>query len=254
MSVEIMRPTLPKKFVETSVSRMIHDRIDVAIAGQCACVVRGPAGIGKSASLAAIAESQERIYAFEIRHDNKSLGDIVETLLRVFEIPYYERGVGKKLDRVFWWLRNFRKPPCLIVDEAQNAGAAGVRTLLSLNEHAGLPLVLCGNRAAIVQTRANASIFDQIDDRVDIWLNLDKPTRDDIQRIAIEHGVDGIDAYRLLEDIGISISIRRVVKLLEIARDIVGPSGPIRIDHIKTALEFSNLKEKKELSLFKREG
>lgn len=93
------------------------------------------------------------------------------------------------------------------------------------NGHLGLPLVLSGNAAAIKMTRANAAAFDEIADRVSQWGGLASSNDADIPLIGMEHGVEGVEAYRMLVAYGSRGSIRTSVKLLDVARGLAGPGG-----------------------------
>lgn len=251
MTPPTLKPVAPEVFVPTSVFSRIQNNIEIIINGRQVCVIRGPAGIGKSSSIAMLVDDRT-ICAFEIAQNAKSVGRILESTCEALGVPMYSATSRILLHDLIGWIRKHEDPPCLIVDEAQNAGADGLRMLLSLNEHTGMPLVLCGNHSAIKQTKANATIFDQIEDRVDAWINLDKPTPDDIRLIAIEYDVEGLEAYQALEQLGMETSLRRVVKVLRLARQFAGPDGPIKLNHIMAALNFANLKERDKLSLFKK--
>ena len=239
MSGFILRPIRPAKFVDTSVALNIKSATAFALRTCGAVVIRGPAGIGKSSALADIMKLDPSACAFEVTQNSKTIKRILEGVAEAFGIHHSRAYSADLMSVLSHRLPDYAaKGHYLIVDEVQNVGLDGIRQLLTFNEHYGLPIVLCGNHAAIKMTRANEAVFDQINDRVAKIYDLEPPAPTDVQLIAIEHGVEGAEAYRLFERYGAETSIRRTVKLLEVARVIVGQEGSIQADHIRGAVVF----------------
>jgi len=205
-------------------------------------LITGSAGIGKSATIADHCQSNTKALPVELLQTHKSLRGLLVTIANVFGV-YTDRVRTQEVYNIL----TYRAEDCaergeyIIIDEIQNAGADGIRSLLGLHEQTGMQMVLVGNEAAIKRTSANSAIYDQIDSRLGIRLALARPLPEDIQSIGIEYGVEGADAYRALLAFESKSDIRRTVRLLQDARKLVGEMGPIRLPDLRDAATFRNL-------------
>ncbi|MBB4018336.1 DNA transposition AAA+ family ATPase [Chelatococcus caeni] len=236
MSLQIITPMAPDFCAETSVSRRIEDAVEFAIMTNGAVGVRGAPGIGKSATVGKLLASDKwRIVAFEVPAGAGTQRNLVSWACTALDVPSWAgQHVGAVLSRI----RERRTCACLIVDEIQNADSAGVRSLLSLNEHGGLPLVLIGNNEALTPQANNAAAWAQIEDRVTKIVELEASLASDIEAIARAWAVSGSDALEVVVAYGENRSLRKVIQLLRAASAMVEWKEPLTIDHLKRALQY----------------
>lgn len=233
----ILQPPYPEHFAETTVTAWMRDAIDFAMMTSLAVVVRGPAGMGKSSSIAHLTEEIRGIRYFEVLQNIRSNQVLMDCVSAAFgRSPTPLRHMADLFNR----LRhdNEIQPGCLIVDEVQRAGADGIRMLLSINEHCGIPVVLVGNNAALKRTRANEAAYDQIEDRVAKWYDLQKPIAEDIIAIARRWGVEGKDSLEALVAYGLPRTIRQVALVLRTARAGVEDGAPIGHPTLTRAIQI----------------
>lgn len=224
----IVQPIYPEHFAETTVTGWMRDAIEFATATSLAVVVRGPAGMGKSSSIAHLTGEIGGIRYFEVIQNvrsNQVLLDCVSAAFGRSPMPL------RHLPDLYARLRSeiSYRGGCLVVDEVQRAGADGIRMLLSFNEHCDIPIVLVGNNAALKRTRANEAAYDQIEDRVAKWYDLQKPIAEDIIAIARRWGVESKDGLDALVTYGLPRTIRQVALVLRTAKAGVEAGAPI--DH-----------------------
>jgi len=233
----IVQPPYPEYFAETTVTGWMRDAIEFAKATSLAVVVRGPAGMGKSSSIAHLTEEIGGIRYFEVIQNvrsNQVLLDCVSAAFNRSSMPL------RHLPDLYARLRSeiAYRPGCLVVDEVQRAGADGIRMLLSFNEHSDVPIVLVGNNAALKRTRANEAAYDQIEDRVAKWYDLQKPIAEDIIAIARRWGVDGKEALNALVVYGLPRTIRQVALVLRTARAGIEDGAPIDHSTVVRAIQI----------------
>jgi len=237
--MNLKKPERPDIFAATSISRRVHETIDFAVKTAGTAVIVGPAGIGKSAALAEYCAANTNAYAFELEQTRKTLKRLAEAICEVFNIYVYREYSAEIFDVLIDRLvDDVHRGNFLIIDEVQNAGLDGIRMLLTLHEHLGMPMVFVGNPAAIKRTQANAAVFDQVEDRVGRWVRLERPLPEDIQSIGIDYEVQGKDAYDALIAYGVHFTIRKAVRLLQTARQLAGEKGSIRYHHLIDAATF----------------
>lgn len=225
----ILHPVYPDYFAETTVTGWMRDAIEFAMMTSSAAVVRGPAGMGKSTSIAHLKREKHGIRYFEVLQGVRSIQALMDCVSGAFG---YSPTPLRHMPHMFDRMRAVTEyePGCLVVDEVQRAGADGIRMLLSINEHCGLPVVLVGNNAALKRTRANEAAFDQIEDRVAKWFDLQKPIADDIVAIAQKWGVQDKGGLDALVTYGLPRTIRQVAHVLRTAR--AGIQEGDAIDHL----------------------
>jgi DNA transposition AAA+ family ATPase len=224
----ILQPLYPDYFAETTVTAWMRNAINFAMMTSLAAVVRGPAGMGKSSSIAHLSGEIDGIRYFEVLQGVRSIQALLDCVSGAFErSPTPLRHMPDLLGRLRQEA-SYRRV-CLVVDEVQRAGADGIRMLLSINEHCGIPVVLVGNNAALKRTRANEAAYDQIEDRVAKWYDLQKPIAEDIVAIARQWGVAGKDSLDALVAYGLPRTVRQVALVLRTARSGIEDGDPI--DH-----------------------
>lgn len=222
----IVQPPYPEHFAETTVTTWMRDAIEFAKATSLAVVVRGPAGMGKSSSIAHLTEELGGIHYFEVIQGVRSNQVLLDCVCAAFgRSPTPLRHLPDLYARLRGDFGH--RGGCLVVDEVQRAGADGIRMLLSFNDHCDMPIVLVGNNAALKRSRANEAAYDQIEDRVAKWYDLQKPIAADIVAISRRWGVDGQAALDALVAYGLPRTIRQVALVLRTARAGVEPGAPI---------------------------
>lgn len=222
-------------FVETSVSRVIFDVLDRARSERkCAAIVGAP-GVGKTAAIREWA-ARHRINSCltctgTIAGSMRSLLEEIADLLGV----YRERGIAathRALMRT-----QYNAGDLLILDEAQNLPDKHYREVLYIWDEAGLPIVFCGNPDVLKRVNTDSGPYAQISRRVSRREQVYGIEAEDADRIASRLGVEGMDAYRALRIIAERFHADGVVKAIEEARHFTGSDAPVRIEHIRDALE-----------------
>lgn len=234
----LLAPTLPENYAETSVSRWVQNTVTLAIRTRSVVVVRGPAGMGKSSAIAAIANGVE-IRAFEAPLGVRSQQVLFDSAARALGVSTYDvRHSAAMFDQIAAYPHNEK---CLIVDEVQRLDASGLRSLLSIHDHtSNLPMVLVGNNAALKRTRANSAAYDQIEDRVTKIVDLEKVRASDIEAIARQWGVTDSTALARLVAFGEPTTIRQVSHVLRAAR-AVAEGGPIGLEQVEMAFNLLDI-------------
>lgn len=225
--------------MRTSVSARIEDAVAFAQTTNLTVVIRGPAGMGKSSALADIARRRsDRAVALEIVQSGRTVKGLLSSVVAAMGISTYRVNVSDLHDILHSRLYDMAcSDRFLMIDEVQNADLNGIRCLLGLQEHTHVPLVLCGNAAALKRTASAAAAFDQIEDRVGKWVELVRPAADDIRDIAMAWGVEGVESFDAIVTYGQKMTIRKTVRLLRICREITG-GAPIRFDHIVIGIQY----------------
>ncbi len=109
---------------------------------------------------------------------------------------------------------------------ARNLDGKALRHLLSLQEHNGWSLVLCGNDHRLKQTKVSESALGQISRRIDWRVSVGKPSKRDCELLCTEHDV-AFPMVAMLTRLGMENSLDTLVKVLRRARQLGGTSGPI---------------------------
>lgn len=237
--MNIAVPMLPERYVRTSTSRRIEDAVAFARSARAAVVIRGPAGVGKSSALAHIKDrSHGYAVAVEILQTGKTLKGLLKALVEALRLPTYHVSIHDLYEVLMYQLPGLAEEGRFVMlDEVQNADLNSIRSLLGIQEQTGIPLVLCGNPAAIKRTNAAAAAFDQIADRVSKWVELGRPPPEDIRDVAMSWGVEGNKAFEAVIAYGRRTSLRSMVRLLKMCNSITA-GGPIHYEHLCAALEF----------------
>lgn len=238
MSLEIVTPAPPSRFAATSVSRQIEDAVEFATMTASAVGVRGRPGIGKSSTIGRLLNCEDvHAAAFEIPAGSGAQRNIVKWACTALDAPSWG---GQHIGGLIAHIRddarfNFH---CLIVDEIQNADAAAIRVLLSLNEHAGLPLIMVGNEDALKSPANKSAAWEQISDRVTKIVQLETSLAKDAEAIARVWGANLPDTLKVVLAFAETHSLRRVVQLLNTARALAEGGGELTVSNIEVALGY----------------
>lgn len=238
MSLEIVTPTQPDRFAQTTVSRQIEDAVEFATMTDSAVGVRGRPGIGKSSTIGRLLNDQTSfVAAFEIPAGAGSQRNIVKWACTALDAPSWG---GQHIGALIGHARDRTrlKFNCLVVDEIQNADAAGIRALLSLNEHAGLPLVMVGNEDALKSPSGKNAAWEQISDRVTKIVELETALGKDAEAIACAWGASPADTLKVVLAFAETHSLRKVVQLLKTARALAEGGGDLTVANIEVALGY----------------
>jgi hypothetical protein len=233
----LIQPQPVARFAQTSVTEQVEETAAFAMKIRGVTVARGPAGIGKSSTVAKLlADEALGAKGFEIPATGGSNSRLLRYVATALEMPFWDMpSFGAMIERIS---DGRNSVPCLIVDEVQNAAANGLRMLLSLNERAGLPIVLVGNMAALKRTSSNAAAFDQIEDRITKFYDLEKTSQTDIAAVAKEWGVNDAMSMKIVLAYGKDKSLRTVSKFLQLARQSLAADDRLNPDLLKQALQY----------------
>lgn len=249
----------PIKISETSAIRLMQSTVDGAERYQDCCIMVGAPGVGKTTFLNKFARARETAILIEATSANgaksqffKLLADHISEHNR-----HYRRATKQSLSDLFEMLcevlwNYMPKGTIILIDEAQNLALDTFRLLLDLSKRCGITIVFVGNTYTLKNTKVNREAIDQIWDRLeDHRLELRGISSGDVVAIAVDHYVEGVDAYAYLEAFAISRkSLRRLASLLREARIYAGPQGSIRLPHLRKAVAVLH-SEGEDRGLFK---
>jgi len=221
-------------FVETSVSRVIFQTIDVARELQKNGAIVGRPGVGKSHTL----------YEYRNRSDGtaslmtataisgNALRDLFTELSELLGV--YTTGSISNMQRQIHAYDLAHR--VVIIDEAQNLKLQAFRELLHLHDFTGLCLIFCGNDEVLKRVNTDKGAFAQINRRVPIRAEVNSILDEDCDQLADAFGVEGMDAHKMLRAIGHVHHTDGVVSVLEIAGRF-SPNKTIKAEHIRRACE-----------------
>jgi DNA transposition AAA+ family ATPase len=219
------------------------ERIDTAInytlrTGYPTLITSAP-GMGKTTALREYAKNTNAVYC-EINQTTKSTKWMYEMLIEAHghhTDKQYTSDIGRLCYR---YLADYYADfPCrtpLIIDEYQTLEPKNQRELLSLQERCDIPLVLSGNNERLAGKKEDRGALKQIESRIAMHIQLDRPTSQDCERLAVAFNVEGVDAYAALSRYGCKTSVRELVRVLEECERLVNGAGGIRLHHVEAAL------------------
>jgi DNA transposition AAA+ family ATPase len=221
-------------FVETTVARRVFAIVGLARSrGENAAIVGEP-GVGKTRALNEYAGRHGGVHMMTV---DALTGNALRALLRdVFEqLGLYSRGGIADMQRT---LRQYNfSDRVLIVDEAQNLKLQALRELLNLHDHAGMPVVFCGNHDVLKRVNVETGPLAQISDRIGLREQIDCIPSEDADAITNSFGVEGMDAYQLARAVGLRYRARSLVRVLNAARELAG-TKIVKAAHIKQAIQL----------------
>ncbi len=220
-------------FVETSVSRDIFKTIDLAIELKKNAAIVGRPGIGKTHSIIAY---QERSSGCAIAMTVTAVtgNALRDLLLAVAEsLNIHVSGSIANMQRQMHHYDFTGR--VLIIDESQNLKLQAFRELLHLHDFTGLCLIFCGNEEVLKRVNTDKGAFAQISRRVPLRAAVNTILDEDVDKISSAFGVEGMEAFKILRNLGRAYHTDGVVSVLEIARRFAGEKKTINADHIRRA-------------------
>ncbi len=220
-------------FVETSIARRVFGIVDLARRrGENAAIVGEP-GVGKTRAINAYAETHDGVVLMTV---NAVTGNALRDLLRELSelLGIYARGSIADIQRQIF--QYDLSPRVLIIDEAQNLKLQALRELLNLRDHAGMPIIFCGNRDVLRRVNVDTGPLAQISDRIGLREQIDCIPSEDVDAITNSFGVEGMDAYQLARAIGIRFRARALVRVLRESKHLATERSTIKRRHIEQAI------------------
>lgn len=230
--------------VETSVSRSIRERIDLARATGENLLITGSAGVGKTWALEDYSTTNSHVHFITVPAVlGKSAVTMISTLCDCFGYWHKEKpALALRNLKTFIadWHSSLDHRPVVIFDEAQNIKLETLRDIQTLSDDRDplVTLVFCGNDHVLNVVNSRRSGFDQIGRRIQHRLQLNHTPDDDVNLIAAAHGVDADDAMQMARMIGTEFHAAGVVTVLKAARCAAGTGNAIKASHIREALEL----------------
>ncbi|MBX3597312.1 MAG: AAA family ATPase [Rhizobiaceae bacterium] len=230
----------PAGIVETSVYRRVAEAVNYTLTVRYPSVIRGPAGIGKTTALTSLNCKDQNIVLINATGMLKGVWQTMQEIANGLEITVYGRARPEQYSCIMRGAeRCAAEGKYLIIDEAHRLNTDTVREIFDLWENHGLPIVLCGNNEVAKKTRMHAAAFDQISTRIGKEVRLTASEPHDFMMLGVERNVEGKDAYDAVIQFGMKTSMREVAQLLDAARVAAGERGSIRLEHIRTAADYS---------------
>lgn len=124
----------------------------------------------------------------------------------------------------------------LLFDEFQHADLNATRVILELQKNSGIPMIFFSNAERLQKSRLSDPSLKQISNRIPFRLSIEAVHPGDIQAFGVAYNVNGTDAYHYLEKFGLSSDLHEVRFILDEARAIAGPKGPITLSHLREAV------------------
>lgn len=221
-------------FVKTTIARRVFGVIELARSRGDNAAIVGEPGVGKTRAIGAYVANHDGAYLLTV---NAVTGNALRDLLREISdlMGIHARGSIADIQRnMFLYDLSAR---VLIIDEAQNLKLQALRELLNLRDHAGMPIVFCGNSEVLRRVNVDTGPFAQISDRIGLREKIDTIPGEDADALASSLGVEGMDAFQIARAIGTRFRARALVRVLKDAREEAG-AKTIKADHIRRAIEL----------------
>lgn len=223
------------EFCQTTVAETIYNTLDaIRELGQNATFL-GKAGVGKSFAISHyVADNPGQAWMLTATDaSGGSARHLFRTFCKFLDISA-SGSIAEIQDRIFAYeLRG----SVLIIDEAQNLNAQGIRELLYLNSGSNLAIAFCGNYQVIKNAHVDEGPLDVIGSRIQFREKFTQITANDAETIAGTFGVTDPDSVTLLRGVGAKSQARGLNFVLTIARKIAGIGEPITLAHLKTVLD-----------------
>lgn len=145
---------------ETSVTRNIAGRIEMARRTQDVMLLVGPAGEGKTCGARMFAQHNPGTIYFELAGHQRTDGKVAGILFDQLERRRDWKGNTSRADFVTTQLRGSHR--VVIVDEAHLLSATGRQFLFNLNRDTGCAVVLVGNPEILDNIRRNDQHFSRV--------------------------------------------------------------------------------------------
>lgn len=201
----------------------------------------GPPGVGKTVTLRHYAESEPAWFctAHRVFARAASALELVATTVGAFVV---ERGRHARFEAVVHAIRETRRRPILIFDEAQEFEVEAINAIRGLHDATGLPIVFAGNSQVINQLylrKGNVKpAFEQLESRLSVTLRLEPNEPGEVVAFARHNGISDPRAHAfLIEEAKRGGNLRRIIRRIEAGRLLAG-DGAIQLRHLKDAAEL----------------
>ena len=145
---------------ETSVTRNIAGRIEMARRTQDVLLIVGPAGEGKTCGARVFAANNPGTIYFELASYQRDDKKIYSVIFSALERRNDWKGNTSRAEFIHAQLRGSHR--VLICDEAHLLDATGRQALFNLNRDTGCAVVLVGNREILDKIRRNDQHFSRV--------------------------------------------------------------------------------------------
>lgn len=232
-------------FIETSTSKLIHQRLNIALKTRENVALTGAAGVGKTVAL--------REYVANCAYGGAHFFPVTRALGRAPGTLYEEiaeavgthrglnpastlKAIRKRLHDIFFDIEF----PCLLVfDEAQNINLDTVRDLLTLTEEDDVfvTIVFSGNPDVLKVVNTAVAKFKSMGRRATLQADIQGVTHEDADLFADAFEVRDAACRRVLRAISEKDHVSGVVTILKIAREFA-ETKPIALEHLHSAIEI----------------
>jgi len=232
-------------YIDTPTARNIEAFAEkVKISRRCGWI-KGMSGVGKTAVINHLA-TKPSSYAkiITVLKTNAALIPFLKSLGQVIGC----NAVGQGAKAIYDKLEDFMTPDSwgeyhrdfacdlLFIDEAQHIDLDAIRVVLELQKISRIPIVFLSNEERLQKTRLHDPSLKQVSNRIPFRLSLDAIHPGDIQAFGVAYNVEGTSAYHYLGQFGLTCDLHEVRFVLDEARAIAGPKGPIALSHLREAV------------------
>lgn len=235
--------TLPAAptWIDTPSSRQILAALSYAQMAADLSVIYGGAGVGKTSAARHYQRQAPSVWIATMTPSTAGVGTCLERLavsvgLKVGGHTRPDRMEAELIER----LRDTQG--LLIVDEAQHLSTKALDNVRSIQDAAGIGVVLMGNEVVYTQlTGGNRSTgFAQLFSRIGKRVRLGRPQASDVDALLDAWGITGKAERKALQDIaGKPGALRGVTKVLRLASMFAAgdtaANGTISLEHIRAA-------------------
>lgn len=228
-------------FVITTASKRIDEMVLSALAEKSICLVWGPSGTGKTRNTLNLID--RLLYQpFNLRHKESMFGEkqrfvyykatgeettplklarnLLETLGMVGLVNRTESMDGHLLRALLQ-----SGVEALIIDEAQELPFTCYNWLWKINEAAGLAIIYLANEDTFLKLQGPSHTLERIRNRISTWIEVSRPTRNDISLIIQSCGIQGQDELDYAERITKRYSLHGLFTLLKRAVNAANSLG-----------------------------
>lgn len=231
--------TLPMAppWMETPIARRIVSVLAYSqMAGDIGCIYGG-AGLGKSITLKAYADSNPNVWVVEMTTITCAPGSALEEIAAVVGVG---GGAGRPVMLQRGLIKKLRDTGgLLVIDEAQHLRTAALEAIRAIHDATGIGLVLCGNDSVYARLTGGGqreATFAQLFSRLGKRLRLTRPSKGDVEQVA-GHYISSAEALALAAEIASKPgALRGMVKTLRLAAMFAaGEGAELGADHIRAA-------------------
>ncbi len=220
---------------DTSVKSLVFQTLTTARKCGWNAAIVGAAGVGKTRSIIAYAESHPKTGLLTA---SDALGRSPRDLWASISHELIGSAGGSTAEMQEELFTYDLTGAALIIDEAQQLPPVQLREILLLNDRASLTIVFCGNWEVLKRANARQGAWENIVSRIQpLFETIDGILDEDVDAIAAAFGVSDPRALPILRSIGKQHHARGIVRVLQTASDRAGGT-PITSTHVREAIGF----------------